>query len=246
MMHSKSGIALITDFGANSLYAGQMKIVLAEQFTSCDTPIVDLISDLPQFRPDLASYLIPSLVDHSDNRWIFICVVDPGVGSNRRSLVLNADGRWFVGPDNGVLSRVANLADKCLWWSIKTPKHSSATFHGRDLFAPVAAQIVTQGYPSEDRIGGQDIVGSDWPSDLHKVIYSDRYGNLMTGIRAEKLSLMREFCIDGYRMKYSTTFSDVPSGELFWYKNSLGLVEFAANMARADELLGLVPGDELD
>ena len=246
MIKNEPGIALLSDFGANSLYTGQMEIVLREQSLSSTTPIVDLISDLPQFRPDLASYLIPPLVRYSASSWLFICVVDPGVGSQRAALALKADGRWFVGPDNGILSRVAHSAVDGEWWSIPTPGNCCATFHGRDLFAPLALQIISKGSPSGERVEGDDLVGVDWPSDLHKVIYSDHYGNLMTGIRAEKLSLMREFSIGKYLLKNATTFSDLPVGEPFWYKNSLGLVEFSANMARADQLLGLAPGDALE
>ncbi|MCF6280687.1 MAG: SAM-dependent chlorinase/fluorinase [Candidatus Polarisedimenticolaceae bacterium] len=245
MTVSEPGIALLTDFGANSPYMGQMQIALREHYLNRFTPIIDLISDLPPFRPDLSAYMISALVRHVADSWLFICVVDPGVGSQRRALVLKADGQWFIGPDNGLLSRVAKRASKTRWWSIETPEESCATFHARDVFAPIALQIMAEDIPAAQPIDGQDIIGLDWEDDLSKIIYCDHYGNLMTGMRAESLSSSHQFRLGKHLLSSATTFSDVPAGTPFWYRNSLGLVEFAANMTRADQLLGLSIGDDI-
>ena len=245
MTITEPGIALVTDFGICSPYIGQMQIALREQYLNRFTPVIELVSDLPPFRPDLAAYLIPSLVHNFASSWVFICVVDPGVGSDRRALVLKADDQWFVGPDNGLMSIVAKRAKETQWWSIPMPKELSPTFHGRDLFAPVAAQIVAEEVPTGSPISDQDIVGLDWAGDLGKVIYSDNYGNLITGLRAEKVPSDHKFCFGKHQLERARTFSDLPQGALFWYENSFGLIEFAANQARADRLLGLSPGDQI-
>lgn len=239
-------IALLTDFGVGSLYTGQMQLTLKECCTATSSTIIDLSSDLPKFRPDLAAYLIPALIAHFSKHWLCLCVVDPSVGSSRRALALKADDQWFVGPDNGLLSQIADRSSKCQWWSLPLPNTSSDTFHGRDLFAPEAVHILIHGEPTGERIVDVDIVGSDWPSELPKIIYTDHYGNLMTGIRADSISLTREFRIGGYLLNNATTFSDLPEGVPFWYKNSIGLVEFAANKSRADRLLGLVLGEAFE
>lgn len=245
MTVSEPGIALLTDFGANSPYIGQMQIALRERYLNRFTPIIDLISDLPPFRPDLSAYMVSALVRHVANSWLFICVVDPGVGSQRRALVLKADGQWFIGPDNGLLSRVAKQADEVCWWSIETPDESCATFHARDVFAPIALQIMAEDIPAATPIEGEDVIGLDWDDDLAKIIYCDHYGNLMTGIRADSFSPSHQFRVGKHLLTNATTFSEVPAGSLFWYRNSLGLVELAANMARADQLLGLSVGDDV-
>ncbi len=246
MSEREARIALLTDFGVGSLYTGQMQMALKECCATISLTIVDLVSDLPKFRPDLAAYLLPALTAHFSKQWLSLCVVDPGVGSSRRALALKADDQWFVGPDNGLLAQVADRASKCQWWTLPLPNTSSATFHGRDLFAPEAAHILIHGEPTGEPIADVDIVGSDWPSELPKIIYIDHYGNLMTGVRANSISLTREFCIGGYLLNNATTFSDLPEGVPFWYKNSIGLVEFAVNKSRADRLLGLALGETFE
>ncbi len=246
MSREEVGIALLTDFGVGSLYSGQMQLALKERCPVTSTAIVDLVSDLPKFCPDLAAYLIPPLISHFSKKWFCLCVVDPGVGSSRRALALKADEQWFVGPDNGLLSRVAERARDCQWWSLPLPNKSSSTFHGRDLFAPEAAHILLHGEPTGEQIEGVDIVGSDWPTELQKIIYRDHYGNLMTGIRASSIASTRKFRVGGYLLDSATTFSDLPVGAPFWYENSIGLVEFAANKMRADRLLDLDLGDEFE
>jgi S-adenosylmethionine hydrolase len=243
MSSFREGVALLTDFGNNSLYTGQVNMVLRERSPRAASPVVDLISDLPRFRPDLAAYLIPALASCSSNKWLYICIVDPGVGGDRKSLVLQADGQWFIGPDNGLLSQISRQSVRSNWWTIKTPLTSSLTFHGRDVFAHEAAYILSHGVSTGEKVDDGEVVGRDWPADLAKIIYVDHYGNLMTGLRAETLKPNALFIVGEHRLIHATKFCDLPPGELFWYKNSLGLVEIAANKAKANELLGLVPGD---
>ena len=131
-------IVLCTDFGLEGPYTGQVKAVLARAAPA--VPVIDLFADLPPFRPQAAAYLLAAygLVLVAGD--VIVAVVDPGVGGARAALALEADGRWYVGPDNGIFELVLRRAHAARSWRIDwRPTALSATFHGRDLFAPVAA-----------------------------------------------------------------------------------------------------------
>ena len=133
-------IVLCTDFGPAGPYVGQVKAVLAREAPG--VPVIDLFADLPPFRPQLAAYLLAAYGETFVAGDVILAVVDPGVGSARAALALEADGRWYVGPDNGLFEIVQRRAGAAQCWTIDwRPPAMSATFHGRDLFAPVAARL---------------------------------------------------------------------------------------------------------
>jgi len=217
--------------------------------TACaNATIVDLISDLPAFRPDLAAYLVPGISSISPVPCIHVCVVDPGVGSDRAAIALEADGNWYLGPDNGLLAIVARHASKAAWWRIDwRPRTMSRSFHGRDLFAPMAAQIACGELGGMSPINADCIIGSDWPDDLLRVVYCDSYGNLCSGVRVSSLQTTgTTIKAAGVALTRAGTFSEVPQGQAFWYENSLGLLEVAVNRGRADQVLELAVGDPLE
>ncbi len=239
-------IVLFTDFGVTGPYVGQMKAVLCER--SPATPVIDLMHDAPAFDTRASAYLLASLVDAFPKNCVFLCVVDPGVGSQRKPLIARIDDRWFVGPDNGLFDIVARhaTADSDIeWWEISwQPPRLSASFHGRDLFAPVAAMLANGDDPpgtplelSPDRRG--------WPADLEKIIYIDHFGNAMTGIRASHLDRDQLIAAGDQQLCRARTFADVAAGQGFWYENSSGLVELAVNQGRADAVLRLAVGDDV-
>ncbi|MDY6943449.1 MAG: SAM-dependent chlorinase/fluorinase [Pseudomonadota bacterium] len=233
-------IFLFTDFGADGPYVGQMRAAIARVYP--DVAVVDLCHDLPPFRPRSAAYLLAALVDQLPVGAIVVGVVDPGVGSERRAVVLTADGRCFIGPDNGLFSVVARRADQTHWRElIGARSRLSATFHGRDVFAPAAARVVA-GQDLETAPMGQPAIGLEWPEDLAEIIYVDHYGNAMTGLRASHLKASDALALDSHQIPFARTFSDVPAGAAFWYENSNGLVEIAVNQGRADGGLGLRVG----
>lgn len=237
-------IALATDFGSQGIYTGQMHGVLLAG--NPDIPVVDLVNDLPAFQPQLGAYLLASIIPFMPSDALYVCVVDPGVGSDRAPLVLRADDQWLVGPDNGILAMVARRADRCHWWRItwKPPKLSHS-FHGRDLFAPVAAMLAADEPVPGEPISGEHVLGTNWPEDLAKIVYVDHFGNLITGLRAGIIGDDRVLNIEGHSIPFARTFSDAPPGGAFWYANSNGLVEIAVNQGRADRMFNLVPGDEV-
>lgn len=175
---------------------------------------------------------------------IWLAVVDPGVGTERDGLILESDGRWFVGPDNGLLSRVANNAREVRLWRIQwRPEWLSSSFHGRDWFAPVAAELAQGRLPDCVEMDPAGMVGRYWARDHAAVIYVDHYGNLMTGLRAEDLDQRTLLVVGAQRVAYARTFATVPAGTAFWYENAFGLVEIAVNQGRADRQLCVGVGD---
>ncbi len=177
----------------------------------------------------------------------FLCVVDPEVGTSRRPLVVYADGRWFVGPDNGLFELVRRRSRDVHAWTIEwVPTNLSATFHGRDLFAPVAAKLA-RGEASPGIPLAPDSIGRPgWPDELAQIVYVDSYGNAMTGLRAKTLGRTTILSVQGRAIRRGRTFSDVPPGGCLWYANGNGLAEIAVNQGRAAEVLGLRLGSEVE
>lgn len=234
-------IFLFTDFSLSGPYVGQMKAVLARRAPGAG--VIDLLHDAPAFNPRASAHLLAACVSQSAPGDVFLCVVDPGVGMVRRPVVLEADGRWFVGPDNGLLDVVAGRARSAQWWEITwRPSELSASFHGRDLFAPVAAGLASSTTPADwgrPIDGPTDAQGDDWAA----LVYVDGFGNAMTGLRAAGVAERATLQVAGRRLRYRRTFGEAAPGEVFWTANSLGLVELAANGASAAATLGLTIGD---
>jgi S-adenosylmethionine hydrolase len=235
-------IVLFTDFGWNGPYVGQLKAVLCRQ-APAGAPVVDLMHDAPAFDPRASAYLLAALAEELPRSAVVLGVVDPGVGGPRRAVVVEADGRWYVGPDNGLFEVVARRAFKVRWWEVTwRPERLSASFHGRDLFAPLAARIA-RGEPPPGRLQDPPPRSEgDWPDDLAQVIYVDGYGNALTGLRAYTVAPDAVLVAGGRRLYRSRTFCDVPVGEAFWYQGSIGLAELAVNQGSAADLLGLGVG----
>ncbi len=238
-------IVLFTDFGLEGPYVGQMKAVLHREAPGVAQ--VDLMADAPAFDARAAAYLLAAYAPAFPQGSVFLAVVDPGVGGPRLPLVVEAGGRMFVGPDNGLLALAARRAEAARAWRITwRPTRLSASFHGRDLFAPVAARLARGEDPTGTPSPVADMAGADWPDDLAEIVYLDRFGNAVTGLRAGRLPRDAVLRAGGRRLERARTFSDVAAGTAFWYENANGLAEIAANHARADRLLGLEVGDPVE
>ncbi len=219
-------IVLCTDFGPAGPYIGQVKAVLARNAPA--VPVVDLFADLPAFAPKLSAYLLAAYALWFEPGDVILAVVDPGVGGARAALVVEADGRHFVGPDNGLFELVLRRARKARCSSITwRPAVLSATFHGRDLFAPVAARLA-QGEPPPG-LEALPTRHPDWPDDLAEIAYIDHFGNAMTGLRAASLAPGTELEVADRRLRQAHTFGEVPAGEPLWYANANGLAEIGVN-----------------
>lgn len=242
-------IVLFTDFGLNGPYVGQMKARILRD--APDVQIIDLFANAPGQNEKAASYLLSAYALEFPPGTIFLCVVDPGVGGARPGVIVEADGRWYVGPGNGLFEIVTRRAleqseDQVRRWQITwAPENLSPSFHGRDLFAPIAAKIYL----------GDDIEGDlkpddwnrfeDWPDDLAEIIYIDHYGNALTGIRDCVVNESNALNVNEFYLQSAKTFSDVSSGEAFWYINANGLVEIAVNKGNAAKYFKLDIGSPI-
>jgi S-adenosylmethionine hydrolase len=205
-------------------------------------PLIDALHDAPDFRIEPASHLLSALAPQYPRGCVFLAVVDPGVGTARDAIVVKADGRSFVGPDNGLLSLVWRRARRreCLRIAWR-PERLTSSFHGRDLFAPVAAAVATK------RVPRHWLVPKEKPDvllpgdDLAQVIYIDHYGNAVTGLCFTKRNSV--LSVGGRRLSYARTFEEAKG--LFWYVNSMGLVEIAAPRGSAARKLRLKIGSSV-
>lgn len=232
-------IALFTDFGPHGPYLGQMRLVLAGCAPDC--PVVDLLNDAPAFDPAASAHLLAALTPDLPRASVLLGVVDPGVGTHRTPVALQADERWYVGPDNGLFDVVAARAEQASWYDITwRPERLSTSFHGRDLFAPVAGHLARGGDPAQRLVPRAAATVND--ADRSAVIYIDDYGNAMTGLRARTSPTATRLLAAQRHLPRAETFGAVAPGEAFWYVNSLGLAEVAVNQGSAADQLGLAVG----
>ena len=234
-------VTLTTDFGTTDPFVGIMKGVILGRAPG--TSIVDLVHDLPPQNVRAGALVLQQAIPYFPPGTIHVAVVDPGVGSARRPLCVETASAFLVGPDNGVLSLAAPVADvrrivhltKELF--LLSPR--SATFHGRDIFAPVAAALAT-GTPSI-ALGPEvsDMQRLDLPPLVQEaaglrgeVLWVDRFGNLITNVTQEALAGFPpqdvSISIRGVRLRgIATAYSAVPTGEPVALVNSWGQLEIA-------------------
>ncbi len=201
--------------------------------------VIDALHDVPDFRVEPAAHLLLALHEQYPQGSVFLAVVDPGVGTARDAIVVKADGRSFVGPDNGLLSLVWQRARRreCarITWR---PERLTSSFHGRDLFAPVAAALAIGHVPrgwlaSKER---PSVLLAD--QELSQVIYIDHYGNAATGLRPSGRN--RIVRVGRRNLAYARTFDEAKGP--FWHENSMGLVEVAVPRGSAARKLRLEIG----
>ena len=238
-------IVLVTDFGLHGPYTGQMKAVLHQMAPS--VPVIDLFADAPVGNPRASAYLLAAYAAWFPANTVFLCVIDPGVGGARPAIIVEADGQRHVGPGNGLFELVQRRAMVTRSWDIDwKPERLSVSFHGRDLFAPVAAKLACgEPPPGRPRKAGADR-RTDWPDDLCEIVYVDHFGNAMTGLRAAMLPPNARLAVAGQVLERARTFSDRPSGAAFWYENANGLAEIAVNRGRANSGLDLSVGSPVE
>lgn len=235
-------IVLFTDFGVHDFYIGQIHAVLAREAPG--TRIVDLLHSAPDFDVRVSAYLLPILAAQFPSRSVILGAVNQGRGDDA-VVMLEADGRWYVGPDNGLFHMVQRRSINATVWTVQwRPSDIAPTFHGRDLYAPVAARLARGEWP-EAVAGELTAPAAAWPDDLLAVIYIDHYGNAITGLRVSQVTRATKFVVNGQPLAFAPVYSAVPKGQPFWYENADGLVEIAANQGSAADVLGLRIGTEL-
>lgn len=238
-------IVLFTDFGLSGPYIGQMK---ARIFNIAPAlPVIDLFADAPAHNIRGSSYLLAAYAGAFPVGTVFLAVVDPGVGSaHRLPVVVQCDGRWFVGPGNGLFDVVAKRARRCEQWLIRwRPAELSSTFHGRDLFAPVAAMLATGQSPELEPLAVDEVELASLPEELEEIVYIDHFGNLFSGIRAAAVAEGASLRYQGQVIPRCQTFADVAPGSPLCYENANGLLEIAVNQGRAVDYFAAQPGDRV-
>ncbi len=247
-------ITLLTDFGLRDGYVGAMKGVLLTR--SPGVQLVDLSHEIPPGAIDAGAYVLAQAALGFPEGTVHLAVVDPGVGSSRRGVVVEMDRHRYVAPDNGLLTLCLERARRVRVHSIENQRlwadEPSAVFHGRDIFAPVAAHLACGGPP--DAVGPEVDAGSLvlrlWPKPerrgetlLGAVVYVDRFGNLVTNLRVEAGSFRGSVEVAGERIPVGRTYGDVPEGALVVAIGSSGWLEVARNGGSAAERLGARVGD---
>jgi S-adenosylmethionine hydrolase len=235
-------IVFFTDFGAQGPYLGQMEMVIRQSLPA--EPVINLMADAPRCDPKASAYLLAAMAGSIPREAVVVAVVDPGVGGDRLALVVEVDGVLFVGPDNGLFEPSMRRGKTVRTWEITwRPDVRSATFDGRDLFAPMAARLAAGLAPEDCGCRSMEPPRrADWADDLPAIIYHDHYGNAWTGLRASLLDEDTVLRVGGREFRRARTFSDVAKDEAFWYPNSSGLAEIAINRGGAASLPMLTIG----
>jgi len=253
-------VTLTTDFGTSDHFVGVMKGVISGIVPQAR--IVDITHQVQPFEIADGAFLIAQAYSHFPKKTIHVVVVDPGVGSARRPLLVEMAGQYFVAPDNGVLSMVYSRGPhkaRHITNEAYFLKPVSLTFHGRDVFAPVAAHLASGVAPSRfgKTISDQVRLTLDKPVQTGKrtwtgsVLRVDRFGNLITNFHVDIFPgvTTRPFEVNVGLEKLTrlaTTFADGAPGELFLVTGSSGYFEVAANQASAAKLLGCGAGSPVE
>jgi len=235
-------IVLFTDFGSQDPYVGQVKARLLEAAPA--QQIVDLLHEAPAYNAHAGAHLLAAFAPTFPPGTVFFAVVDPGVGTVRDAIVMLSGGQWYVGPDNGLMSIIAARNREARIWRVTwQPEVLSATFHGRDLFAVIAAEIARGDFPTDKltEISKLNVVYE--AEDMARVIYLDHFGNAWTGMRGAEIPKQARLTAKATSFEHSESFGFVRRGEGFWFVNSVGLVELAINRGNAAQQFGLALGD---
>ena len=243
-------IALLTDFGTRDPYVAAMKGVIASR---CAAPLADLSHDVPPFDVWAGAFFLRAVVDYWPAGTIFVVVVDPGVGTARRILAIERDGRIFLAPDNGVLSLVATPPAVSVENDAFFLPGGSTTFHGRDRFAPVAAAIANGTPLHELGPRADSVVTLDYAAPWYDraraegtIVAIDRFGNLITDIETARLPFARFTARAGRQAIARTARAYGEAGEgAFLITGSAGCIEISIANASAADLLQLRRGDRV-
>ncbi|MEC9398130.1 MAG: SAM-dependent chlorinase/fluorinase [Myxococcota bacterium] len=258
---SRPTIALLTDFGHRDHYVGVMKGVIAR--IAPDARVIARCHEIPPQDVDAAAFMLMTSMRYLPDDTIFVCVVDPGVGSARDAIGVRCGRRVLIGPDNGLFTLAVGQHAALDAVVLDNPRYHllpvSHTFHGRDIFSPTAAHLAA-GVPFEElgseksldalamldeltpQLEGKELQG--------RVIHMDHFGNLITNLSKEACELLHgkapglkiELPEAQLALEVLETFSDVPIGDAVAYAGSSGMLEIAIRQGSAREKLGIKKG----
>ncbi len=248
-------VAILTDFGDMDPYVGVMKGVMLQ--ICPDLAFVDITHKISSGDIEQASFQLSRSVPWFPEGTVFLVVVDPGVGGPRRPIVVKSEKHYFVAPDNGVLTFVLRNNRSIQAYEIALSKYVlpriSTTFHGRDIFAPVAAHLA-KGVPL-DELGTEinDLFWLDVEADKAKgeyyvarVMVVDRFGNLITDVSHDEVPFkVRQVSVGGVRIPVVTHYGSVAEGQLLALWGSDGQLEISVNKGSAASVLEAHRGTEI-
>ena len=237
-------ITLLTDFGTADGYVGEMKGLIASGAPDC--AIVDIAHDVSAHDVEAGRLAVARYWHRYPVGTVHVAVVDPGVGGTRAAIAVESEGRLLVGPDNGILSpAMLHQGARCV--VLPVPASASPTFHGRDVFAPAAAQLAS-GVPLDalgtlcaDPIVLRTPEATRAPDGATNgvVISIDRFGNLVTNLMTRRAGVVE---VGGSSIAIARTYGDVATGALTALIGSSGLVEIAVRDGSAATVLGVQRG----
>jgi S-adenosylmethionine hydrolase len=250
-------ITLTTDFGLADHYVGVMKGVILS--IAPRVRLVDLSHEVSSYEVSEAAFLVAQAYRYFPRRTVHVVVVDPGVGSQRRPLLMEAAGQYFIGPDNGVFAQVFSREPKRTVRLLQNEKYRlpavSQTFHGRDIFAPAAAHLARGVTPARFGPKIEDYLRPlsekpvrtarrGWTGAILKV---DKFGNLVTNFVLEEFPQIAAGRFElqvGLQLvrRFSTCYADNPFGEPFVIEGSSGYLEVSVNQGSAARQLGCAAG----
>ena len=240
-------VTLTTDFGTADGYVGEMKGVLASR--APEATLIDVTHDIPAHDVEAARLVVARIWRRWPPGTVHLVVVDPGVGSSRRAIVVESDGRFLVGPDNGVLSP-ALLVPGARVVELPVPDGAAPTFHGRDVFAPAAASLVRGAALDSlgDEVTDPTVRRTPEPVRLAdggvegEVITVDRFGNAVTNLLWLRAADVE---VAGRKLMLQRTYADVMPGDAVALVGSSGLIEIAVRDGSAAAVLDLQRGSRV-
>ena len=246
-------IALLTDFGTRDYFVGAMKGVILS--INRNARIIDITHEIEPQNIESAAFTLKSCYRNFPARTIFIAVVDPGVGSNRKAILCETEDYVFLAPDNGLLSFIFDEAENFHVYELTEKNFFAAsisrTFHGRDIFAPVAAHLSSGIEPDSFGAAIADYVKLSVNKTCQiaekvveaKIIHIDRFGNLITNLTGEDLSENFVLRVGEKEItKAVEYFAEAEPGEIFVITGSAGNLEIAAFCGSAAEMLNAQTG----
>lgn len=254
-------IVLLSDFGTADGYAAVMRGVILSHDASLS--VHDGAHNIRTFSVSSAGYVLHTVLTNFPEGTIAVCVVDPGVGTERSVIIAQVDHRVVVLPDNGIMTIPHTLAHEADYWSIQPdvlarlrsmqPEYSS-TFDGRDVMAPLGARIATDGIASvtgapvtpqlvEEHV--PTVISESTGPVTGTIIHIDHFGNAISSIRLDGPAVAGNVRVKDARLPIHATFGDAREGEPLAYWGSFGFLEVGVREGSAEEDLGLSIGADL-
>lgn len=245
-------ITFLSDFGLQDSYVAEVKAVLLSKLPN--VPVVDISHQVPSYNIEWAGFQLRRSYRYFPKGTVHLVVVDPGVGTNRRSLYVKTKHYEFVGPDNGVLAWAAhdcekNDKKKADIFEIPVPKSAGPTFHGRDVFAPFVTHLLGKRMPALKKLKSME--GREFPEAnkaqgrwVGEILGWDQFGNLVTSIPFEKCH-HGEARVAGLRdtIPECPNYMGIEEGKVGLIRGSHGFWEISCRMGSAADLLRVKPGD---